>query len=98
VTYGNLRDKKNGIDQESEAVAMGALNLPNVIRVQKGDLLKAEELGRKSLRIRTLIFGDNDHTVGMCCNLIACILQARNKLGDDTRAFYERSLAICIMS
>jgi hypothetical protein len=31
VTYGNLRDKKNGIDQESEAVATGAFNLANVI-------------------------------------------------------------------
>jgi hypothetical protein len=49
VTYGNLRDKKNGIDQESEAVAMGAYNLANVIYLQKGDLIKAEELVRESL-------------------------------------------------
>jgi hypothetical protein len=34
VTYGNLRDKKNGIDQESEAVATGAYNLADVIYQQ----------------------------------------------------------------
>jgi hypothetical protein len=46
VTYGNLRDKKNGIDQESEAVANGAYNLGSVIYQPKGDLIKAEELAR----------------------------------------------------
>jgi flagellar hook assembly protein FlgD len=54
VTYGNLRDKKNGIDQEGEEMAMGAYNLANVILKQNGDLIKAEELARESLRIRTL--------------------------------------------
>jgi hypothetical protein len=37
-TYQNLRDKKNGIDQESEMVAKGAFNLANVIHRQEGDL------------------------------------------------------------
>ena len=37
VTYGNLRDKKNGIDQESELVAEGAFNLANVIDLLDGD-------------------------------------------------------------
>jgi hypothetical protein len=46
VTYGNIRDKKNGTDQESEAVAMEAYNLANVIYRQSGDLIKAEELAR----------------------------------------------------
>jgi hypothetical protein len=35
VTYSNLRDKKNGFDQESEAVATGAYNLAEVINQQK---------------------------------------------------------------
>jgi hypothetical protein len=35
VTYSNLRDKKNGMDQESEAY-----NLANVILQQKGDMIK----------------------------------------------------------
>jgi hypothetical protein len=44
VTYGNLRDKKNGRDQETEVVAMGEYNLANVIYRQNGDLIKAEEI------------------------------------------------------
>jgi hypothetical protein len=31
VTYGNLRDKKNEIDQGSKAVAMGAHKLADII-------------------------------------------------------------------
>jgi hypothetical protein len=68
VTYGNLRDKKYGIDQESEAIAKGACNLAYVILQQNGDLIKAEELGKESLRIRTLLYGSNDQTVGGRCN------------------------------
>jgi Rad3-related DNA helicase len=54
VTYGNLRDKKNGIDQNSAVVAQGAHNLANVIYQQKGDMIKAEELTRESLRIKNM--------------------------------------------
>jgi flagellar hook assembly protein FlgD len=54
VTYGNLRDKKNGIDQESDTVAEGAYNLAHVIFRQDGDLINAEELARESLRITSL--------------------------------------------
>jgi tetratricopeptide (TPR) repeat protein len=96
VTYGNLRDKKNGMDQESEVVAEGAYNLANVILKQKGDLIKAEKLARESLRIRTLIFDSNDQTVDVSCDLLARILSAQGKLGDETRGLYERSLAISI--
>jgi tetratricopeptide (TPR) repeat protein len=96
VTYGNLRDKKNGIDQESEAVAEGAFNLANVIYRQKGDLIKAEELARESLRIRTLIYDSNDNTVDLSCGLLASILSVQGKLGDETRGLYERSLALSI--
>jgi hypothetical protein len=65
VTYSNLRDKKNGIDQESEAVAKGAYNLSNVTFQQDdGDLVKAEELARESTRIRTLIFHSLHSNIG----------------------------------
>jgi hypothetical protein len=30
-TYENLRDRKNGMDQEGEEVALGSCNLANVI-------------------------------------------------------------------
>jgi hypothetical protein len=64
VTYGNLRDKKNGIDQESGVVADGASNLADVILQQNGDLIKAEELAREALRIRSLINDSNHQSVG----------------------------------
>jgi hypothetical protein len=94
VTYGNLRDKKNRIDQESEAVAQGAYNLANVIYQQNGDLMIAEELARESLRITSLINGSNHGYIGRACGLLASILMAQGQLGDETRALHERCLAI----
>jgi hypothetical protein len=41
VTYGNIRDKKNGIDQGSESVAIGAYKLADVIYQQDVDFIKA---------------------------------------------------------
>jgi hypothetical protein len=96
VTNGNLRDKKNGINQESGAVAMGAYNLANVIFQQKGDLIKSEMLARESLRIESLINNSNHQSVGRACNLLAAILRAQGKYGDETRGLYERFLAISI--
>jgi hypothetical protein len=87
VTYGNLRDKKNGIDQNSEVVAQGAHNLANVIYERKGDLIKAEELARESLRIRTLIYGTEPHEVGNCCDLLARILEAQGNSKEETREY-----------
>jgi hypothetical protein len=98
VTYGNLRDKKNGIDQESEAVAKGAFNLADVIFEQDGDLIKAEELARESLRIFSLINGSNHYRVGNSCNLLAGILREQGHLGDETRKLHERFLAISIQN
>jgi tetratricopeptide (TPR) repeat protein len=96
VTYGNLRDKKNGIDQESEAVATGAFNLADVIYKQDGDLIKAEELARESLRITSLINDSNHHTVGRAYSLLAGILREQGQLGDETRELYKRCLSIFI--
>jgi hypothetical protein len=70
--------------------------LANVISKQKGDLMKAEELARESLRIRSLIFNSNAQIVGISCNLVANILRKQGKLGDETRGFYELSLDIAI--
>jgi tetratricopeptide (TPR) repeat protein len=93
VTYGNLRDKKNGIDQESEAVAEGAYNLADVIYRQDGDLIKAEELARESLRITSLLNDSNHYSVGRVCCLLASILDKQGQLGNETRGLYERFLA-----
>jgi hypothetical protein len=62
-TYQNLRDFKNGMDQEGTEVAMGAYNLADVIRRQEErDLIKAEKLARESLLIRTRLYGTNDRS------------------------------------
>jgi hypothetical protein len=94
VTYGNLRDKKNGINQESEMLAMESYKLANVIFERKGDFLKAEELVRESLQIRSRIFDSNYQSVGRSWSLLTGILKAQGKLGDETRGFYERYLTI----
>jgi tetratricopeptide (TPR) repeat protein len=96
VTYGNLRDKKNGIDQESEEVAQGAYHLADVIYRQKGDLMKAEELARESLRITSLINDSNHLGVGSTCTLLANVLRGQDQLGHETRGLHERYLAIFI--
>jgi tetratricopeptide (TPR) repeat protein len=95
-TYENLRDRKNGMDQEGEAVAMGSYNLANVIHRQEGDLSKAEKLAREALRIRSLMYGSNDHIIGTSCNMLGKILESQGKFEDETKGLFERSLAICI--
>jgi tetratricopeptide (TPR) repeat protein len=95
-TYENLRDKRNGIDQEGEAVARGSYNLADLIRRQNGDLIKAENLAREALRIRTRMHGSSYNGVGATCDLLANILMKQNKFGDETKTLFERSLALHI--
>jgi hypothetical protein len=83
VTYGNLRDK-NGIDQESEVVAEGAHCLADVIYRQDGNLIKAEELARESLRIVSLIYDINRHRVGRACCLLATVGSVETPLFGET--------------
>jgi tetratricopeptide (TPR) repeat protein len=94
-TYSNLRDIKNGMDQEGEQIAQGACNLANVIfRQDDGDLIKAEGLARESLRIRTRLHCS--HSVGSSCILLARLLKKQGEFGDETKELFERSLAIFI--
>jgi hypothetical protein len=98
-TYQNLRDIKNGMDQEGEEVAMGAYNLADVMcRQDDGDLIKGEKLARESLRIRTRLHGSNHHSIGRSCTLLARILMNQGKLGDETKELFERSLAIYVVN
>jgi hypothetical protein len=97
VTYSNLRDKKNGINHESDVVANGSHQLAYIIFQQEGgDLLRAEELVRESLRIRTKIFGRDHYYLSGGCDLLSCILSKKNEYGDETRELCERALAITI--
>jgi tetratricopeptide (TPR) repeat protein len=93
-TYENLRDRKNGMNQEGEEVANGSYNLADVIYRQKGDLLKAEELAREALLIREKLNIDNESA--NCCHLLARILQSQGKFEDETQGLFEHSLAIYI--
>jgi hypothetical protein len=95
MTLDSLKDPKNGLDQQSEAVARGYYDLANVITDQRGDMLKAEMLARESLRIGVLI-NRNSHLVGVSASLLASVLKIQNKLGSETKELYEQSLAISI--
>jgi tetratricopeptide (TPR) repeat protein len=92
-TYENLKDRKNGMDQEGEEVANGSYNLANVIYLQNGDLLKAEKLARKASLIRKQCNSSNE---GASCHLLAQILKSQGKFEDETQGLFEHSLAICI--
>jgi hypothetical protein len=44
----SLKDPRNGLDQQSEAVARGYYDLASVIKEQRGDMVEAEKLIRES--------------------------------------------------
>jgi hypothetical protein len=94
-TYANLRDIKNGIDQEGEIAANVAHNWADVIYQQEdGDLIKAEGLAREAIRIRDKLFAARDGEVSSSRLLLAKILERQGKFGDETKELFERSLAI----
>jgi hypothetical protein len=95
VAYG---DCKKGVDQENEAIATGAYNLADIIYRQNGDLIRAEELARECLRIRTLLYDSGHNSVGLSCSLLASILGAQGNLGSETRALFDYSLSVSILN
>jgi tetratricopeptide (TPR) repeat protein len=96
-TYANLRDIKNGMDQEGEQVAVGAHNWADVIlRQDDGDLIKAEGLAREAIRIKDQLYEANNGRVSVSLLLLARILVAQGKFGDETKELLERSLAIYV--
>jgi hypothetical protein len=87
-TYTNLRDIKNGINQESEIVADGAYNLADVIsRQDDGDLIKAEGLVRKVIRIRDQLYDAHFSGVGASYLLFAKVLQKQENSGMRRRNY-----------
>jgi tetratricopeptide (TPR) repeat protein len=96
-TYANLRDIKNGMNQEGNAVAQGAYTFADVIsRQEDGDLIKAEGLAREGIRISDKLHNVHISRVSGNYLLLARILQKQGKLGDETKELFERSLAIII--
>lgn len=111
VTHGSFKDHKNGIDQESEDVALASYNFAMVILessynfakviLEEGsdDLLKAEELARESLRIRTKLFGSNHqrgYKLAESSMLLGSVLQKQDKNGNEIKELLKRSLSIWI--
>jgi hypothetical protein len=94
VTYSNLRDKKNGIDQEGDLVAEGSTNLAEAIIRQHGDLIRAEGLARDALRIRMQVYGSDHNLIGFSLIQVARVLILQKKFGNETKELFERSLAI----
>jgi hypothetical protein len=97
-TYANLKDPKNGANQDSEEMVKATNNLATIILKQKGDLTKAEEFARESLRINTIVFGTESNPIGVSKTLLGEILMSQNKLNDETKGLFEYSLAIAIKS
>jgi hypothetical protein len=96
-TYSNLRDIKNGMDQECGQIAQGACNLADIIFQQEdGDLIKAEWLMRESTRIIDKLYSVHDSKVSINYLFLARILQKQGKLGNETNESFERSLAIFV--
>jgi tetratricopeptide (TPR) repeat protein len=96
VTYGNLKDLKNGMDQQSEAIALGAYSFADAISRKGGDLVKAERLAREALSIRSRLYSSDSYQLAPSCTLLAQILQKQDKLGAETKELLERALAINI--
>jgi hypothetical protein len=92
MTLDSLKDPKNGLDQQSEAVAKDFYDLASVIIEQRVDFVKAEKLVRDSLRIRIPI-NSNSVLVGNAIGLLAAILRMQDKLGSETKELFEQSLA-----
>jgi tetratricopeptide (TPR) repeat protein len=95
-TYANLRDVKNGMDQEGEQIAYGAYNWADVIFKQdNGDLIKAEGLVEEAIRIinKFVSFSYLSRKVGNYL-LLAKILQKQGNFGNKTQKLFECSLDI----
>jgi hypothetical protein len=96
MTLDSLKDRANGLDQESEVVAEGYYNFAKVLSRLNADLVKAEMLIRESLRIRVLLYDQNHYLVGRSCDVLSGVLVLQKKLGYETKEFLDRSLAIGI--
>jgi hypothetical protein len=57
-------------------------------------MIKAEELARESLRIRTLIFESDHNDIGISYLLCATIMEVQDNFSDEMRIFIEKALAI----
>jgi tetratricopeptide (TPR) repeat protein len=94
MTLDSLRNRSNGVNQESEEVAVGYYDLARTILERPdGDLDRIEQLAREAYRIRVNL--KNDMDIGISGNLLANCLKAQGKLGDETIGLYTKFLGVC---
>jgi tetratricopeptide (TPR) repeat protein len=93
-TLASLKDPKNGLDQQSEELAQGYIDLAYAIHERKGDLVKAERLLREACRIVSQIYGNFHINTTNPSDILAKVLQSQGKLGPETKELVERSVAI----
>jgi tetratricopeptide (TPR) repeat protein len=79
MTLDSLKDKANGLNQDSDQVAEGYYNLGKIIYRQDRDLVKAVSLTREAHRIRIQLYGNNHYKVGLTSCLLATILSKQGK-------------------
>jgi hypothetical protein len=86
-------DSANNVDQESEKVANGYMNLGRTVYELNVDQPKAEMLVRESLRIRLKVYDNNHLLVGHSLSLLVRILLSQGKIEEETERLLERNLA-----
>lgn len=101
-TLANLRDPRNGADPKSIQVADGAANLADAIlrayleNKKDVDIVKAEKLAREALVLREKWCGRESTDLCKFISLLANVLMAQKKLGDETKGLFERTSSICL--
>jgi tetratricopeptide (TPR) repeat protein len=69
-------------------------NLAFLILSRKWDLIRAEKLERESIRIRILLFGNDNAKLGETYDILGQILQAQGNFGEETLTSFKYALAI----
>lgn len=77
-------------------MAKGHYSSAKVINAANGDYLKAEKLAREAYRIHFQLFGKDHYYIGFESYLLGDFLIEQGNLGDGTKDFYKRYLAISI--
>jgi hypothetical protein len=91
-----LCDIKYGFDQYSNVVASGASNWAYVLEKLNHNLDKAEELARKALSMKSILYGERSWQVQQTFMILCAILTKRKSFNDETQGYYELDLSLNI--
>eukprot|EP00596_Hydrurales_sp_CCMP1899_P002503 CAMPEP_0119044552 /NCGR_PEP_ID=MMETSP1177-20130426/32268_1 /TAXON_ID=2985 /ORGANISM="Ochromonas sp, Strain CCMP1899" /LENGTH=262 /DNA_ID=CAMNT_0007014789 /DNA_START=388 /DNA_END=1176 /DNA_ORIENTATION=- len=81
MNLSELKNPANGMNQESDDVALGHYDLANVIWLSKGDVAKAEIIARETVRL----YANNPVHLALGFSLLGNILMAQGKLDNETK-------------